>query len=84
MRSLPSGTLGECAHDIKHLRIGQKQSRYQILVTFLHELIHAIEDEYEVEIPHSLVDVLDCALAHFLVSNPEFVRMLADKLQGPR
>jgi hypothetical protein len=36
---------------------------------FFHEVVHALEDEYDFVIPHDLVEALDTPLARFIVDN---------------
>jgi hypothetical protein len=49
------------------IRLGQ--SPEERLKTFLHELLHAVEYEYKIEIPHSLIARLEDPFARFLIDN---------------
>ena len=40
---------------------------------FIHEVLHAIEYEYKIKIPHSVVYALQEPLAHVLTRNPKSV-----------
>lgn len=49
------------------VRMGQKP--VERLKTVLHELLHAIEEEYDLELPHRLIHQLEDPLARFLIDN---------------
>jgi hypothetical protein len=75
-------TLGLCHPGEKCLYIKLGQSRREILETFIHELLHAMEDEYEFNIPHKVVGELEKPLADFLIQNADlfstFILLLFD------
>lgn len=50
-----------------YIRMGQTDD--ERLKTLLHEILHAIEYEYQLEIPHRLIHRLEDPLARFLVDN---------------
>lgn len=60
---------GECdpINQVIYIRLGQ--SAEQRLTTFIHEVLHAIEAEYKVEIAHDLVNALEKPLARLLIDN---------------
>jgi hypothetical protein len=62
-------TWGLCcpAEQTIYIRLGQTQK--ERLKTFLHELLHAIEEEYGFEVPHQLIHRLEDPLARFLMDN---------------
>lgn len=62
-------TLGLCDPNEKELQIKVGQTRSQLLRTFIHEIIHAIEDEYDFELDHAHVDKLERGIADFLMMN---------------
>ena len=62
-------TWGLCdpSDQIIYIRLGQSQG--ERLKTFLHELLHAIEYEYKITMPHRLIHKLEDPLARFLMDN---------------
>lgn len=72
------GNMGECDTEEKIMYITYGQPRGTLLGTFIHELIHAIEDEYDIDITkrniklkhsHQLVEKLEEALSAFVMNN---------------
>jgi hypothetical protein len=49
------------------LRLGGKSK--ERLKTFVHEVLHAIEFEYEIEIPHKLIRDLEAPIARLIIDN---------------
>lgn len=73
----PPSDLGLCDPGIKTLFIRYKQSSRETFMTFCHELLHAIEDEYEIDIPHNVIYKLEDAIADLVENNPEiFIQFL--------
>lgn len=62
-------TVGLCDPSDQTIYIKMGQTPEERLKTFLHELLHAIENEYGIEIPHSLVHKLEDPFAKFLIDN---------------
>lgn len=50
-----------------YIRLGQTPE--ERLKTLCHELIHAAEWEFDIEIPHKLVHQLETPLARFIIDN---------------
>ena len=62
-------TVGLCDPSEKQVSIRLSQSKEDTLKTFIHEFLHAFEDEYEINLKHSDVYKLEEAIYHFLVDN---------------
>jgi len=53
------------------------------LQTIHHECIHAIEVEYDIEIPESIVERLSNAFYSLIIDNPQFIKeILEDDLKN--
>lgn len=61
--------LGLCdtVNQVIHVKAGLGYT--ETLVTFVHEVLHAFEDEYELDIPHELVYGLEAPIAYLLLDN---------------
>ena len=66
--SRPSDT-GQCDPGNYTIRIKAGESREEKFLTFIHEIIHAFEDEYNFELKHEHVYKLERAIADFIVQN---------------
>lgn len=66
-------TVGECDPGDRIIKIKLRQSSEDTLKTFIHEVIHAIEAEWDFDLPHSpkndIVDKLENGLYAFILSN---------------
>lgn len=62
-------TFGICDPSDRVIYIRQGQDSEERLDTFFHELVHAIECEFDIDIEHKLVDKLGAALARVYVEN---------------
>lgn len=62
-------TRGYCDPDEKLITLLEKQSDKELFSTFIHELLHAIEYEHKVKIPHKLVYAMEGPLAQALTKN---------------
>lgn len=62
-------TLGLCDPTNHTLQIRCRQTPLETLKTLAHEVLHAIEDEYDIEIPHALIYILEQALVDFFIQN---------------
>lgn len=58
---------GLCSKEDRLIEIDEKQSQYNILKTFWHEYLHAIEYEYGLKIPHKLIYALEAPLTAMVV-----------------
>lgn len=61
--------LGECDPSEKIIRIRQGISPLQTWTTFIHELLHAFEEEYEFEVDHDHIEKFEVAIVEFMLSN---------------
>jgi hypothetical protein len=61
--------LGECDSGDHIIRICRKQTPDDMWLTFIHEVIHAIEAEWSVKISHKAVYSLEKGIGQFLVDN---------------
>ena len=77
MDDLDNDVLGECIPSERIIFIRSGQSAVETLTTFIHELIHAHEFEYDYEIPHEWIDKIDLAVSEILLENADaFIRIL--------
>lgn len=60
---------GLCCSDKQVIYIARGISKAEKVQTFFHELLHAIEFEYDIEIDHKLVYKLEGPLAQVIVDN---------------
>lgn len=52
--------LGHCSTgEDKLIQLNPKQTRHELIKTLLHELLHAIENEYKLSLPHKHVHELE-------------------------
>lgn len=54
---------------IRQIILKKGMSRHQTELAFIHELLHAIEFEYELEIPHGLIYLLETPIHKILKLN---------------
>lgn len=64
-----SNTVGECRFDVKQIALKMNQSEKELMKTFIHEVLHAIEFERGVKIPHKTIYQLEDALFYILFHN---------------
>lgn len=69
VRKISDNTLGLCDPSEKTIYIKQGQSYQERLDTFLHEVVHAINFEYNFEIKHNHVYKLAEAMAKIYIEN---------------
>lgn len=67
---------GECCPESRTMAIKQGQPKDEILKTFFHEVCHALEFTYDIEIPHNLVYSFEEAWFRFFVDNWEAIAQL--------
>ena len=73
---LPVGknaTIGLCDEHRREILIRKGLSEDETLKTLLHELLHAMEFEYQIKIPHQSVYQYEEAIFDFLCANSEFL-----------
>jgi len=78
-RKIPKGedkkTVGLCDPSDKTIHVKYGQSDYETLRTYIHEVIHAIQDEYNIKFhknptkDHEIVEKLEIAITHFIWVN---------------
>lgn len=61
--------LGLCDSSVKKIHIKLKQNLNETLHTFIHEVLHAIEEEYGFEIEHKIIHKLEEPLARLIFDN---------------
>jgi hypothetical protein len=62
-------TLGECDPESRTIRIKLGQSLAETFATFIHEVLHAIEFEYEIKISHRAIYLYEKGIADLLLAN---------------
>lgn len=62
-------TMGTCCPDDKLILLRADLSPRNLLVTFIHELIHAMQFEHGIKIRHSSINQLDSAIERLLRLN---------------
>lgn len=62
-------TRGLCKPDTQEILIQQGLSTRERLDTLIHEVLHALEFEYEIDIDHKLIYKLEGKIAQFLIDN---------------
>ncbi len=64
-----SDTQGLCDPNTRIIRIKLGQSAAETFYTFIHEVLHAFEAEYEIKTSHPDVYKLEKAIGDFLLTN---------------
>lgn len=62
-------TMGLCDPETRVISIKLGQSVTETFNTFIHEVLHAFEYEYDLEVPHKLIYAFERALSDFLLTN---------------
>ena len=62
-------TVGECRGEKNQIVLKIGQSKTDMFKTFLHEILHAIEYEYNVSLPHVAIYKMEDAIERILVLN---------------
>lgn len=62
-------TYGECRFGEKQIVIAMNQSETEMLKTLIHEVFHAMEREYKIEIPHQAIHQLESSVLAVLKLN---------------
>jgi len=69
-RQIESGSdVGACEPNTKTIYNAIDQSRSEKFYTLIHEVIHAIEDEYGFKLRHSAVEKLERGVGDFILEN---------------
>lgn len=61
--------LGECRFDSKQIAIKKGQSERELIKTFIHEALHAIQFERDIKLTHKSVYQLEDGLYYILFHN---------------
>ncbi len=69
VRKLGKDVVGEADPSEKEIRILCGQSREDTLKTFCHEILHALEMEYDIPVEHKLIYALEDPIYHLLRDN---------------
>jgi hypothetical protein len=72
VRKIPGFTrdfVGLCDHEESTIYIRQGQDRLETFRTFIHEVLHAYQEQFGVKISHKAIYQLEVAIAHFLIVN---------------
>lgn len=64
-----STLLGLCCSGTKTIWIKKGQNAMERLKTFVHEVLHAFEFEYDIKIPHKLIRDLEPIIVDYFISN---------------
>ena len=62
-------TVGECRYESKQIVLRQGESPTNTFKTLLHEVLHAMEFEYKIDIPHKTIYGLEHAIERVLKLN---------------
>ncbi len=58
---------GTACPETRTIELCSKMGRRKMLSTFIHEVLHAIEFEYQIKIPHRLIYALEGPLARVVL-----------------
>ena len=75
-------TIGLCDPYDATLFILAGQSPEERFVTFVHEFLHALEEEYEFELGHRVIRKLEGPLAKFLLDNADELAVMGAVLEA--
>jgi len=64
-----TNVLGECRFDVRQIALKNGQSERETFKTFVHEVIHAMEVERGIKIPHKAIYQLEDAIFYLLFHN---------------
>lgn len=65
----PENVMAATCAETQTIEIVYGLSRKELLETFLHEVMHAIEYEYDINIPHDVIYKMEPGLASFFAEN---------------
>jgi len=60
---------GLCDQAKKKIKLAAWQGKIEGLRTLLHELLHAVEQEYQITLNHETLDIVSIAIADILIMN---------------
>jgi hypothetical protein len=73
------GTMGLCDPGDKLILIRRGLDKGEMLKTLAHEVLHAFEDEYTIDISHKTVYKLEDAIFEFLLNNLDSLSKIAKR-----
>lgn len=73
---LDKDTLGLCNGYEKCIIIAPNQGKKSHTETLFHEILHAIEFEYNITIGHRIINCLEKSIPNILKNNPHLVKIL--------
>lgn len=62
-------TVGECDYSEREIRIKKGQSPKETYKTFIHECLHAMEEEFKIPMKHEVIYKMEEAFFRFLIDN---------------
>jgi hypothetical protein len=65
--------LGLCCPSQQTIYIKLKQKPKETFMTFIHELLHAFEFEYDFNIPHKAIEQLEKPISEFVLDNWDLI-----------
>jgi hypothetical protein len=65
---------GEINYDEETISIGCKFNENQIKATFIHEIVHGIDDMYGADLKEKQVEMLGNGLYKFIIDNPDIFK----------
>lgn len=69
VRKMENNMVGLCDPGDKIIYIKMGQSRCDLFKTFIHEWMHALEEEYCIEVPHKVIYSFEDAIVESLIEN---------------
>lgn len=64
-----AAVLGECRPDVQQIALHKKLRGPELVKTFIHEVLHAIEDEHQIKISHKAIHQLEDGIFEVLARN---------------
>jgi hypothetical protein len=68
------GCLGECCCNSNVIRLDSDLSFHMERKTLLHEIIEAINFEYELKLEHTKISIIETALYQVIIDNAELIK----------
>lgn len=68
------GNLGECCCNTSVIRLDSDLGFHMEKKTLLHEIIEAINFEYEMKLEHTKISILETALYQIIIDNKELIK----------
>ncbi len=69
MKRLRGGNSGWCLYDEQVLQVRGSLGREEMFLTFLHEVLHALDAAYKIGLKHEQIYALERPLADLLIEN---------------